>query len=108
MTDIERAMSIIAQAGECKSLSMEAVACAKEGRFEEADALMVQGGQALACAHELQTDMIRGEMTGETKTEMTLLMVHAQDHIMSAVTARDFAFELIELYGRLAVEPNGP
>ena len=101
MTDIENAMSIIAEAGECKSLSMEALEYAREGNFERAEELMNESGQTLSRAHHLQTDLIREEITGKNKTEMSLLMVHAQDHIMSAMTARDFAFEIIELYKRL-------
>lgn len=31
---------------------------------------------------------------------MTLLMVHAQDHLMSAITVRDLAREIVELYRR--------
>jgi PTS system cellobiose-specific IIA component len=105
MSDIELAMSIIAEAGECKSLSMEAIRCAREGDFGGAAERMGEGGKALARAHSLQTDQIRKEMTGEGRAELSLLMVHAQDHIMGAVTARDFAFEIIELYKRLAPGP---
>ena len=99
--DIEQMTWIIADAGECKSLAMEAIGCAREGDFNGAMELMKEGGQALSRAHSRQTDLIRAEMTGESRLQVTLLMAHAQDHLMSAVTTRDLAFEIIELYKRL-------
>lgn len=37
---------------------------------------------------------------GEVRQLMTLIMVHAQDHLMNSLLAREFSEELIYLYQR--------
>jgi cellobiose PTS system EIIA component len=98
----ELAMTLIAGAGDSKSHAMEAIYNAKDGHFEEARACIARSRDALVSTHDLQTDLIRNEMSGESKTEATLLMMHAQDHLMSAITTRELAEEIIELYKRLS------
>lgn len=51
---------------------------------------------ALAKAHEVQTEMIVKELNGEGQN-VQLLMVHAQDHMMNAMTVRDLAEQIIEI-----------
>ena len=53
-------------------------------------------------AHRVQTDLIQKEAGGE-KTEVTLLMVHAQDHLMNAITVKELASEFVELYKKMSV-----
>lgn len=96
------AMRVIVEAGDCKSYAMEAIDHAREGRFEEAYECLEQAGKALVSVHEVQTDMIRAETTGEKKIEITLLMIHAQDHIMSAVTTKELAAELVFIYEKIS------
>jgi len=48
-------------------------------------------------AHRFQTDLIQGEARGE-KVEIRLILIHAQDHLMNAMTVIDLAKEIIELY----------
>ena len=45
-------------------------------------------------AHDVQTQLITSEINGE-KTETSLLMVHAQDHLMTSILARDLIEEMI-------------
>ena len=45
-------------------------------------------------AHDVQTKLITGEINGD-KTETSLLMVHAQDHLMTSILARDLIEEMI-------------
>ncbi|MNJ80672.1 Lichenan-specific phosphotransferase enzyme IIA component [compost metagenome] len=45
----------------------------------------------------MQTRLIQEE-AGGTKQEITLLMIHAQDHLMNAMTVKDMAKEFVELY----------
>ncbi|EAG9877164.1 PTS lactose/cellobiose transporter subunit IIA, partial [Listeria monocytogenes] len=52
---------------------------------------------ALLEAHHSQTSLIQGEARGE-KAEVSLLLVHAQDHLMNAITFKDLAKEIVDLY----------
>ncbi|UTR13174.1 PTS lactose/cellobiose transporter subunit IIA [Salipaludibacillus sp. LMS25] len=93
----ETIMGIIVNGGNARSKSMEAISEAKEGNYEQALKKIEEAAQDLAKAHRVQTDLIQGEARGEN-TEITLLMVHAQDHLMNAMTVKDMASEFIALY----------
>ena len=99
--DINMAMELIAGAGDSRSYCMEAIEDAREGNFEAARANVKQAGQAMVNTHEVQTDLIRDEISGESTSSVSLLMVHAQDHLNLALVMRDVAEELITIYERL-------
>jgi PTS system cellobiose-specific IIA component len=96
----EMIMSLVVQGGNARSLAMEAIGAAKAGKMDEAEQLMQQCEEALNEAHNAQTDMIQAEIRGET-TEVKLLMVHAQDHLMDALVVKDMAREIIDLYKKI-------
>lgn len=88
---------IILHGGNGKSAAMEAIAAAKQGDFAEARQKLKESADALNDAHHIQTSLIQGEVKGE-KVEISLLMVHAQDHLMNAITIKDLATEFVDLY----------
>jgi cellobiose PTS system EIIA component len=88
---------IILHGGNGKSSSMEAIAAAKEGNFVEANKKLKQASEAINEAHHVQTQLIQNEVNG-AKSEVSLLMVHAQDHLMNALTVRDLATVVVDLY----------
>lgn len=92
----ESIMSLILNAGNARSLAIEAFRLARAGRYEEADQHLAECQEALNEAHEAQTGLIQAELSGE-KSEVTLLMVHAQDHVMNAMTVHDLVREMIEM-----------
>ncbi|AIF50851.1 PTS lactose/cellobiose transporter subunit IIA [Pelosinus sp. UFO1] len=93
-------LNIIIQSGDARSFAMEAIQCAKNGEFDKARELMEQSKDKLGCAHKEQTKLIHAE-AGGGKTEISLLLIHAQDHLMTAMTVKDLANEIIEVYSRL-------
>lgn len=93
-------MGIIIHGGNARSSAMRAIAEAKNGNFEAAEKLMEESKAELNKAHRVQTDLIQAESRGE-KTEISLLMVHAQDHFMNAMTVRELSVEIIELIKKL-------
>ena len=99
--DIEMiAMTLIGHAGETKSLAFQAINEAKKGNFSETENLLKKSTEEMLKAHELQTDLIIKEADGE-KMEVGLIMVHAQDHLMTAILFKELAKEFIEVYKRL-------
>ncbi|MGR5144612.1 PTS lactose/cellobiose transporter subunit IIA [Photobacterium sp. DNB23_23_1] len=94
-------MGLLCQAGEARSLTMQAISLAKKGSFEEADQLLASSDEAFANVHKLQTDLI-GYDEGSGKVTMTLILTHIQDHIMTGMLCRDLATEIIELHKRIA------
>ena len=91
------AMTLVGNAGEGRSLAFEALNEAKKGNFEKAEQLLKESQERTLAAHEIQTQLICNEADGN-KTEMSLLMVHAQDHLMTSMLARELITELIEIY----------
>ncbi|WP_459501858.1 PTS lactose/cellobiose transporter subunit IIA [Bacillus sp. C1] len=98
-----KAFHLILHGGNARSCAMEAIDYAKRGKFEEAEAKLQSALQELHEAHRLQTDLIQREAAGE-KTEVKLLMVHAQDHLMNAITVKELASEFVELYKKMLVK----
>lgn len=90
-------MGLIVHAGNARSISMQAIQEAKKGNFDEAKELLENANEEFLEAHKVQTEMIQNDINGG-KTPMSLLMVHAQDHLMNALTVKDLSEEIIELY----------
>ena len=88
---------IISTGGTAKELAYEALAAAENGDFEEAEKLLKEADEALNQAHKVQTDIIQAEARGEN-TEVSVLFVHAQDHLMTAIEARNLIEKMIKMY----------
>ncbi len=103
MSDLNMEMvifEIINHGGTAKGLAYEALKMAEEGKYEEADKLMKEADQELLQAHHVQTRIIQSEAAGE-KMEVSVLFVHAQDHLMTAIEAKSLIECMIRLYKRL-------
>ena len=100
MDNLEVAMGLIAGAGDSRSYCMEAIDFAREGQFDEARDAVKQAASAMVETHEIQTQLIRDEMEGKGEA-VSLIMVHAQDHLNLALVMRDIAEEFIGLYERI-------
>ncbi|PTM57793.1 PTS lactose/cellobiose transporter subunit IIA [Desmospora activa] len=96
----EITLQIIVHGGNGRSFAMEAIGAAKEGRFTEAREKLVQAVEELHKAHQYQTSLIQEEINGG-KSDISLLMIHAQDHLMNAITMKDLANEIVELHESL-------
>jgi len=90
-------MKLIVNGGDARSKAMQAIRAAKKGDFELAKEKINESSEALNKAHDFQTNLIQNEAAGD-HVEITLLMVHAQDHLMNAMTVRDLAQEMIAMY----------
>ena len=90
-------MNIINYSGQARSLSMEAIQYGKTEDFEKARENLDNANENISKAHKSQTELIQSEARGD-KQELTLLLVHAQDHLMNAITIRDMAREFVDLY----------
>lgn len=90
-------MALIAYAGDARTLAFNALAEAKKGNFEKAHELMKESEAKSTEAHKVQTELLVAEANGET-TEVNVLLVHAQDHMMTGMLAQELIKEMIEMY----------
>ncbi|MGO2266723.1 MAG: PTS lactose/cellobiose transporter subunit IIA [Vagococcus salmoninarum] len=97
----ERIMALIMNGGDGRSFFIKAVEAASREEFDLAKNYMTSGKAALNRAHDVQTKLIQAEIRGEG-SELKLLMVHAQDHVMNAMTVRDLGESLIRLHQLVA------
>lgn len=95
----EAVMEIIVNAGQSRSLCFEALHAARQGNFDEAKNLLREADGYSRQAHRMQTKLIEQD-AGEAKQPMTLIMVHAQDHLMNSLLARELCEETLHLYQR--------
>lgn len=96
----EISFGIIGHAGDAKGIAFEAIAEAKKGNIELAREKIKESKEVMTKAHRFQTELIQNEASGN-KTEMSVILVHAQDHLMNSINFQQLAEEFIDLYERL-------
>lgn len=90
-------MQIIAGAGDAKGLIFDALEEAKKGNFEKAKEFVKQSEEASKTAHKVQMDLLVAQANGELGA-VDVLLVHAQDHLMTTLLAQELIKEIIRLY----------
>lgn len=88
---------IVASAGAARSLAMEAIKTAREGDIVAAREMLAESRKAGLEAHDEQTKLLSREAGGDHVT-VDVLLVHSQDHLMTAMLCQDLAEEMINLY----------
>lgn len=91
---------LISRGGTAKGMAYEALAAAEKGNYEEAEDLLKQADEELLAVHNVQTELIQAEAAGE-KNEVSILFVHAQDHLMTAIEAKNLIECMIKMYKRM-------
>ena len=111
----EIAMTIIANSGAARSAAFEAlhklsIAAAtfsiyafealqkvKNKDFDDAEALLKSADDSLQVAHEAHRKLLQLDAKGEV-TSVSILLCHAQDHLMGSALAKDLIREMVFLY----------
>ena len=96
-------MGLILNAGDAKQHIYQALSYAKEGDFTSSEGEIAKADAALLEAHNLQTQFLAQEASG-TKTEITALFVHSQDHLMTSITEINLIKEMIDLRTELSAK----
>lgn len=95
------AFQIIASVGSARSSYIEAIQAAKAGDFSLARELMAMGDKDFIEGHHAHANLIQKEANQE-KIDIKLLLMHAEDQLMSAEGFKFIAQEFIEVYERFA------
>lgn len=99
------AFQIIAAVGSARSNYVEAIRQAKIGEFEQAEKLIKEGENFFLEGHKAHSTLIQKEAS-EGKSEVNLILLHAEDQLMSAETLKIVADELIEVHRELTELKN--
>ncbi len=97
MDGIEKSMEIIAHGGEGKSLAMMAIQKAREGNFSEAEELLQRSHDAIVKCHQCHSELLFYDAEHQD-LQISMLLVHAADHLTSADMTEAMAEEIIHLY----------
>ncbi len=99
---VEQSMQLILHSGTGRSMVIEAVRnLMKDGNVEAAKQKISEGGKEIGEAHDIQTAMMSAECDGEN-VEKSILLIHAQDHFMTALAVRDMAQLMVEMFENLS------
>jgi len=93
-------LELITFAGNGRAEAYAALQAAKKGDFTAAGEHMTTSERELAEAHKAQTKLLASEAQGVGMSP-SLLLVHAQDQLMTAISERTLINELIALYRRM-------
>lgn len=85
---------LISNVGDARSSIFEALKASREERFEDADKFMVEADEALLKAQDSHSSLIMKEASGE-KVEVSLLLMHAEDQLMTTEMLKAMAKEMI-------------
>ncbi|WP_150202907.1 PTS cellobiose transporter subunit IIA [Streptococcus constellatus] len=94
------AFEIILHSGSARTSVHEAFADMHEGHYNEAAEKLEVANADLLEAHHAQTNLLQEYASG-TDIKIEIIMVHAQDHLMTTMTLREVALEMLNLYRKI-------
>lgn len=100
------AFEIILHSGDARTIVHEGLDLMKQGKFEEAEKKMEDANNELLEAHKSQTKLLQDYANGD-EIIMEVIMVHAQDHLMTTMTLREMAIEFLAMYKQIYELKNG-
>ena len=96
----EICFGIISNVGMAKSLAIESLRDVRTNKYDEALEKIQEAENFLLEGHSFHTKLLQEEAAGN-KLDFSLILMHAEDQLMSAETIKDLAKEMIELYKSL-------
>lgn len=85
---------IISNVGDAKSYLHEALKASREERFDQAEEMIKKAEDSLGKAHDVHMDILAKESQGDD-FKITLLLMHAEDQMMSTELLRDLTEEML-------------
>lgn len=80
---------------------MSALQAARVGDYAAARASLDAAETNLREAHRAQTELVQQE-AGGTPVPLNVILVHAQDHLASAIVVKELAEEMVLMYERFS------
>ena len=90
------AFEIISNVGMAKSLAIEALRAVRSDNYAEGEERLAEAAKYLTEGHHAHTSLIQKEAAGE-KTEFSLMLMHAEDQMMSAETTITLVRKFLEI-----------
>lgn len=97
LTEEQVSFQIILHSGTARSKIIQSLREYREGNSAQSSTLLQEGEADLQVAHDIHFQMIQKEAGGE-KTPFSLLLMHAEDHLMSTLTMKELVKEMLEIF----------
>ncbi|MHC5227178.1 PTS lactose/cellobiose transporter subunit IIA [Enterococcus sp. LJL99] len=94
-------IGLIVYGGNARSLAMQAIDHAAAGCYRQSIEKMDEARDALNQAHDYQNHLMNVATKELELKQTSMLIMHGQDHLMSAISTIDLAERFIQLYQRL-------
>ena len=91
------AFEINLHSGNARSTIHEGFDLMRKRNFKEAEKKLEDANNELIEAHKSQTSLLQNYANGQ-EIIMEIIMVHAQDHLMTTMTLSEMAIEFLEMY----------
>ncbi|MBW6408925.1 PTS lactose/cellobiose transporter subunit IIA [Clostridium sp. YB-6] len=96
---------LIMHSGNARSYAMEAMKEADKGNFDKANELLLEAKEELLNAQKTHSGIIQDEAAGK-KVELSLLLIHSEDHLASSTVVVDLAKQIINIQIKYSKERN--
>jgi Phosphotransferase system cellobiose-specific component IIA len=90
------AFNIISNVGTAKSMGIQALNKARDGKEEEAEKLLEDASSFLKEGHKSHSQLIQEEAKGN-RQELSLILMHAEDQLMAAEITLSLAKEMLNM-----------
>ncbi|WP_392560279.1 PTS lactose/cellobiose transporter subunit IIA [Orbus mooreae] len=91
---------LICYVGDARSSFIQAINCAKKGDYAQSEQLIENGLASFNRGHAVHAKLVQAEAEGMTD-HLSLLLIHAEDQLMSAETFKILCTEFIALYQKI-------
>ncbi|ASB88545.1 PTS lactose/cellobiose transporter subunit IIA [Bacillus sonorensis] len=97
LTDEQICFQLILHSGNARSKVIQSLREYRAGSVGKAEKLLVQAEEDLRQSHDIHFQMVQQEAGGK-KQDVSLLLIHAEDHLMSSLTMKELVYELLEIF----------
>lgn len=96
--DLEQIVfNLVLHAGNARSKAYEALDAAEKGDFEKSNTLLNDADTEFIKGHKYQNMLVQGKVTEQPN----FLVIHSQDHLMTAMAEKNLIKRFIRLYEKL-------
>lgn len=93
----EIVFKLVLHAGNARAKAYEALDAAEEGCFEKAEELLDAADEEFVKGHKYQNLLVQGKISKHPN----FLVIHSQDHLMTAMVEKNLIKRFVKIYKRL-------
>lgn len=91
-----KGLELVAYAGDARACYLKVLNHIKKNEFDKIQILLDEADELVIEAHKAQTELLQMEASGNY-SDITLIMVHGQDHLMTTILLKELMSTLIYL-----------